>query len=143
MEDRVAKLEAIADSTVAAVAALRTDMNERFKLVDIQLAELRRQKVETDVVLSRLDRQASQIASLREDMERQFQLTNQRFAQVDARFAQVDARFDQIERRLDQQDEVLKELRTELRYVTRWLFGAQCTIMIFLLGLAAKVIFVP
>ncbi|WP_444846578.1 hypothetical protein [Duganella caerulea] len=93
-------------------------------------------KVETDVILSRLDRQASQIASLREDMDRQFQLTNQRFTQVDARF-------DQIERGLDQQDEVLKELRTELRYVTRWLFGAQCTIMIFLLGLAAKVIFVP
>lgn len=93
-------------------------------------------KVETDDILSRLDRQASQIASLREEMDQQFQLTNQRFAQVDARF-------DQIERRLDQQDEVLKELRTELRYVTRWLFSAQCTIMIFLLGLAAKVIFVP
>jgi len=124
MEERIAKLEAIADSTVAAVAALRTDMNERFRLVDTQLAELRRQKVDTELILTRLEAQAIQIEDMRQDMDR--------------RFKDTDRRFDQMDRRLQEQAEQIKELRSDLRYMARWLFGTQFAIALFLLGLAAK-----
>ncbi|WP_152447075.1 hypothetical protein [Janthinobacterium sp. HH01] len=109
MEERIARLEAISDSTVAAVAALRTDMNDRFKLVDVQLAELRRQKVETDVILGRLDAQAAQIADLRQYIDDRFELaraeTNLRFDQIDLRFVKVDQRFLQVDQRFDQVDQ--------------------------------------
>jgi len=124
MEERIAKLEAIADSTVAAVAALRTDMNERFRLVDTQLAELRRQKVDTELILTRLEAQAIQIEDMRQDMDR--------------RFKDTDRRFDQMDRRLQEQAEQIKELRSDLRYMARWLFGTQFAIALFLLGLAPK-----
>ncbi len=156
MEERIAKLEAVSDSTVAAVAALRTDMNDRFKLVDAQLAELRRQKIETDVILGRLDAQAAQIADLRQYMDQRFTLsqeeTNLRFKQVDQRFDQVDLRFNHVDLRLkdletrmdeqasqiqDLQSEI-KDLRSEFRYITRWIMGSQFAIVLFLLGLAAK-----
>ena len=131
MEERIAKLEAIADSTVAAVAALRTDMNERFRLVDSQLAELRRQKVETDVILGRLDTQAIQIADLRQYIDDRFTSSQK----------ETNQRFDHIERRLDEHDYQIKELRSELRFLARWLIGTQFTIVIFLLGLAAKIFY--
>ncbi|MYM88747.1 hypothetical protein GTP91_16390 [Rugamonas sp. FT82W] len=134
MEERIAKLEAIADSTVAAVAALRTDMNERFRLVDTQLAELRRQKVDTELILTRLEAQAIQIEELRQGMDR-------RFKDTDRRFDQMDRRLEHIERRLDEQAEQIKELRSDLRYMARWLFGTQFAIALFLLGLAAKIFY--
>ncbi len=131
-------------------------MNDRFKLVDAQLAELRRQKVETDVILGRLDAQAAQIADLRQYMDQRFTLnqeeTNLRFKQVDQRFKQVDQRFDQVDQRFDQVDlrlknletrmdeqaSQIKDLRSEFRYITRWIMGSQFAIVLFLLGLAAK-----
>lgn len=166
MEERIVKLEAISDSTVAAVAALRTDMNDRFKLVDTQLAELHRQKVETDVILGRLDIQADQIADLRQYIDQRFTLNqeeiNLRFNQVDLRFNQVDLRFNQVDLRVDQvnlrlnqveqrlqdletqmaeQASQIKELRAEFRYMTRWIMGSQLAIVLFLLGLAAKIFY--
>ncbi|OEZ60473.1 hypothetical protein [Duganella sp. HH105] len=149
MEERIARLEAISDSTVAAVAALRTDMNDRFKLVDVQLAELRRQKVETDVILGRLDAQAAQIADLRQYIDDRFELaraeTNLRFDQIDLRFDQIDLRFDQVDRTLEEHAHQIedlrsefKDLRSEFRYVTRWIIGIQFTTLLFLVGLAVK-----
>ncbi|MES2164030.1 MAG: hypothetical protein V4476_22955 [Pseudomonadota bacterium] len=131
MEERITKLEAVSDSTVAAVAALRTDMNDRFKLVDTQLAELRRQKVETDVILGRLDLQATQIADLRRYIDHRFTLSRE----------ETNLRFDQIDRRLDEHAYQIKELRSDLRFMARWLIGTQLTIVLFLLGLAAKIFY--
>jgi hypothetical protein len=112
MEERLAKLEAVSDSTVSAVAELRVDMNDRFKLVEAQLVELRRQKTDTELIQSKLDAQGRQIAELRQDMDR-------RFAE------QVDQ---------------TKELRSELRTLTRWIVGSQITVVLFLVGLSAKLI---
>jgi hypothetical protein len=112
MAERLAKLEAVSASTVSAVAELRVDMNDRFKLVKAQLVELRRQKADTELIQSKLDAQGRQIAELRQDMAR-------RFAE------QVDQ---------------TKELRSELRTLTRWILGSQITVVLFLVGLSAKLI---
>ena len=142
MEERIARLEAISDSTVAAVAALRTDMNDRFKLVDVQLAELRRQKVETDVILGRLDAQAAQIADLRQYIDDRFELaraeTNLRFDQIDLRFDQVDRTLEEHAHQIEDLRSEFKDLRSEFRYVTRWIIGIQFTTLLFLVGLAVK-----
>ena len=118
-------------------------MNDRFKLVDAQLAELRRQKVETEVMLGRLDAQVNQIADLRLYMEQRFTLnqdeTNLRFNQVSLRFDQVELRLDHLERQMVEQAYQIKELRSEFRYITRWIMGSQFAIVLFLLGLAAKI----
>jgi predicted nucleic acid-binding Zn-ribbon protein len=127
MEERLAKLEALSDSTVSAVAALRTDMNDRFTQVDAQFAELRRQKADTQLIQSKLDAQARQTADLRQEMDRRFaethdQITDlrqdmdRRFAEthdqiagvqqdMDRRFAEArettNLRFDIVDRRMD------------------------------------------
>ncbi|GJJ03451.1 hypothetical protein RugamoR64_39890 [Duganella rhizosphaerae] len=143
MEERIAKLEAISDSTVAAVAALRTDMNDRFKLVDAQVAELRRQKVETDVILGRLDAQAAQIADLRQYIDQRFTLsqkeTNLRFKQIELRFKDLETRMDEQASQIQDLQSEIKDLRSEFRYITRWIMGSQFAIVLFLLGLAAKI----
>ncbi len=127
MEERLAKLEAVSDSTVSAVAALRTDMNDRFTQVDAQFAELSRQKADTQLIQSKLDAQARQTADLRQAMDRRFaethdQITDlrqdmdRRFAEthdqiagvrqdMDRRFAEArettNLRFDIVDRRMD------------------------------------------
>ncbi|MBV6322517.1 hypothetical protein [Duganella violaceipulchra] len=138
MEERIAKLEAISDSTVATVAALRTDMNDRFKLVDAQLAELRRQKVETEIILGRLDAQAIQLADLRQYIEHRFAVSRE---ETNLRFNQVELRLKDLERQMDEQAYQLKEFRSEFRYITRWIMGTQFTVVLFLLGLAAKMFY--
>jgi len=129
MEERIAKLEAISDSTVAAVAVLRTDMNDRFKLIDTQLTELRRQKADIDRTQSKLEALENQITDLRQ--------------YIDHRFSETDRRFEQVERRFQEQGEQIKELRSEFRFVSRWIIGTQITIALFVFGLAAKVLFLP
>jgi predicted nucleic acid-binding Zn-ribbon protein len=127
MEERLAKLEAVSDSTVSAVAALRTDMNDRFAQVDAQFAELRRQKADTELIQSKLDAQArqtaelgqdvnrrfaeahDQISDLRRDMDRRFAETHDQIAGVrqdmDRRFTEAreatNLRFDIVDRRMD------------------------------------------
>jgi chromosome segregation ATPase len=164
MDERLAKLEAVSDSTVSAVAALRTDMNDRFAQVDAQFAELRRQKADTELIQSKLDAQARQTTDLRQDVNRRFaeahdqisglrQEMARRFTEthdqiegvrqdMDRRFAEArettNLRFDIVDRRIAEQGDQIKALRSDLSTLTRWLVGLQITSLLFMIGMYTK-----
>jgi predicted nucleic acid-binding Zn-ribbon protein len=148
MDERLAKLEAVSDSTVSAVAALRTDMNDRFAQVDAQFAELRRQKADTELIQSKLDAQAQQIGDLRQDMNRRFAETHEQISRLrqdmDRRFAEArettNLRFDILDRRIAEQGDQIKALRSDLSTLTRWLVGLQITSLLFLIGMYTKLL---
>ena len=124
MEPRIAKL-----------AVLETDMNDRFN--------------KTEAGDQRID-------ALRTEMTLRFENVDERFKHVDYRFDQVDRRIDEakqqinqrfddhkeyINQRFDQVDlrlEEIKDLRQELHTFSRWMIGSQIAIVLWLLGLAAK-----